>query len=56
MLRWQRVFGLVRDMFKVTVYFWGECAFSPFIWTRSEMVASVTRAELRSNRHSQFLG
>ena len=62
MLRWQRVVGLVRDVFKVTVYFcvsgiFGESvAFSPFIWTRSEKVTSVSRAGLRSDRHSHFLG
>ena len=62
MLRWQRVAGRVRDCVhshRVVLcvgYFWGEYALSPFIWTRSEIWASVSRAELRSDRHSQVFG
>ena len=40
----------------VCLVFLGECAFSPFIWTRSEKVTSVLRAGLRSGRHGQFWG
>ena len=35
---------------------WRRVCVSPLMWARGEMVASVSRAELRSNRHSQFLG
>ena len=61
MLRWQRVAGRVRDYVYshcVVLYlvFGVEYALSPLMWARGEMVASVSRAELRSDRHSQFLG
>ena len=36
--------------------FWRRVCVSPLMWARGEMVASVSRAELHSNRHSQFLG
>ena len=43
---------------RVVLYlvFGGEYALSPIIWARSEKVTSVSRAELRSDRHRQFLG
>ena len=53
------VWGIV---FRVTVYFlcvWyfgGEYALSPLIWTRSEIWASVSRAELRSVDIAIFFG
>ena len=61
MLRWQRVAGRVRDCVhshRVVLYlvFGGEYALSPLMWTRSEIWASVSRAEFRSDRHCHFLG
>ena len=60
MLRWQHVAGRVRDCVYshrvLYLVFGGEYALSPLMWARGEMVASVSRAELRSDRHSQFLG
>ena len=43
---------------RVVLYlvFGGEYALSSLMWARGEMIASVSRAELRSDRHSQFLG
>ena len=35
---------------------WEEYALSPLRWTRGELRASVSRAGLRSDRHSQFWG
>ena len=32
---------------------WGEYALSPLRWTKGELRASVSRAGLRSDRHSQ---
>ena len=40
----------------VSGIFLGESALSPLMWTRGEKGTSVSRAELRSDRHSQFLG
>ena len=34
----------------------GESVLSPLMWTRGEMGTSASRAQLRSDRHSQFLG
>ena len=38
----------------VSGIFRGESALSPLMWTRGEKGTSVSRAELRSDRHSHF--
>ena len=54
------VVGRVRDCVLVSPGFlsvwWRGVRWSPLQWPRGELRASVSRAGLRSYRHSQFLG
>ena len=50
LLRWQRVVGLVRVCSK------SPCSFVSGFWRRVCDISMLSRAGLRSDRHSQFLG